>query len=378
MTPIHSSKRPKAAEALLQASFLLLTVFTCSGVLVLLGSYLTNAVWGYSLLKHADDLGELSDKQFVGFKVTQVFYSLGTFVLPAIIFLQFFRIKAVEFWGLNKQDGWKTYALVALLWVVVYPFINWTHEINAAIDFEALGGLGESLKETASGANEATERMLNTRNVGAFVLNLLIVGLLPALGEEMLFRGVVQKLFIQWSRNGHIAIWVSAILFSAMHLQFDGFIPRTLLGAIFGYVFWWTGNLKLTIFMHFVNNATMVVLAFAFGTDISIAEPEDMGWALGISSLLLSLPILYIVYRSSRVKSLKVLRHENNITWVKLYETMNVYRANILHDSLREQGYNAVMVNKNDSAYGTFGAVELYVPDYERESAQLRINEIGL
>jgi hypothetical protein len=94
------------------------------------------------------------------------------------------------------------------------------------------------------------------------VFNLVLVAIIPAIGEELVFRGVLQKLFGEWTKNKFMGIWISAILFSAMHLQFYGFIPRMLLGALLGYSLLWTGSIWIPILGHFVNNAFAVLLTY--------------------------------------------------------------------------------------------------------------------
>nr|WP_256471379.1 CPBP family intramembrane glutamic endopeptidase [Solitalea agri] len=101
-------------------------------------------------------------------------------------------------------------------------------------------------------------------NLNQLWLNLFMMAVLPAIGEELLFRGVAQRLFIDTFKNANAGIWVAAIVFSALHFQFYGFLPRMLLGVLFGYLFYWSGNIWLAVFAHFVNNATVVVFSYLF------------------------------------------------------------------------------------------------------------------
>ena len=106
---------------------------------------------------------------------------------------------------------------------------------------------------------------------------MLIIALIPAFGEELLFRGLIQKgLFKSWG-NIHLAIWLSAFLFSALHLQFLGFIPRFLIGGLLGYLFFWSGSIWLPILAHFVNNATAVLLSFMINKGVINKELEEIG-----------------------------------------------------------------------------------------------------
>jgi hypothetical protein len=97
---------------------------------------------------------------------------------------------------------------------------------------------------------------------------------LPAIGEELLFRGVLQKLIQKMTGSSHWAIWITATLFSALHLQFFGFLPRLLLGALFGYLLEWTGTLWLPILAHFINNASGVIVFFITGEGLESDKPD--------------------------------------------------------------------------------------------------------
>ncbi len=133
------------------------------------------------------------------------------------------------------------------------------------------------------------------------MLNILIVALLPAIGEELLFRGCLQQLLVEWTKKPHLSIFIAAALFSAIHFQFLGFVPRMLIGAFLGYLFYWSGNLWYAIIGHFVNNALQVVgYYFAQGTN-SNADLKAID-SLPPSSILLGTAIfsgtLYLFYKN--------------------------------------------------------------------------------
>ena len=124
-----------------------------------------------------------------------------------------------------------------------------------------LASLEEMMRQMEESAKVLTERFLNTSSVGMMLVNLLVMALLPAVCEEMMFRGWLQRVLGK-SVNYHTAIWVSAFVFSAIHFQFYGFIPRMLIGAALGYLYYYTGSLWAPIVAHFTNNAAAVVTAF--------------------------------------------------------------------------------------------------------------------
>jgi hypothetical protein len=125
-----------------------------------------------------------------------------------------------------------------------------------------LSGVEQWMKQSEQLADKVTKLFLITNSSGVWLVNLLVMALLPALGEEMLFRGLIQRYMIGLTRNTHAAIWITACIFSAFHLQFYGFIPRLLLGALLGYLFVWSGNLWVPVLVHFINNALGVSIYY--------------------------------------------------------------------------------------------------------------------
>lgn len=366
-------------EALFQLSLVILTMLTGGFILVWLGSYITAHFWGFSLFRQTP-VADLNPEQMLGFRVIQVFYALGAFLLPPLVFVKALRLNATQFLGLNRHSNWMKFLFVGLIWALFYPFVSWMHELNSSINLESFGTAGELALEKVNEADTLTEMMMTMPSFSMLLLNLFIVGLVPAITEEFFFRGLLQRLFQTWMRNGHIAVWISAILFSSIHMQFDGFIPRVLLGALFGYFLLWTGNLKLSIFAHFLNNSAMVVLSYLFQHGYINIDPEaEFGWMLGSLSLLISIPLLIAFYRMSRTEALKVLANkEGEVNWVKIYDSHDLIASTILKDKLVDEGYQAIIINKKDTAYGTFGSVEVYVPSYEVESALARLKEWNL
>jgi membrane protease YdiL (CAAX protease family) len=123
-----------------------------------------------------------------------------------------------------------------------------------------------------------TEYLINFQSFGQFFVALVVVGVFAAVGEEILFRGLLQNLLFKVTKNAHVAIWVAAIIFSAIHLQFYGFFPRVLLGALFGYLYLWSGKLSIAILAHFLHNGLSLVIAYIASQQIGglNLSPEQM------------------------------------------------------------------------------------------------------
>ena len=169
-----------------------------------------------------------------------------------------------------------------------------------------MAGFEAKIKAMEESAAKMTEAFLNVKTIGGLFANLLIVAVLPAIGEEFLFRGVLLKLFKEWTKNKHAAVLISAFLFSAVHFQFYGFLPRFLLGVLFGYLFVWSKNIWIPVTVHFINNGLAVVLYyFMHGTDL-YEKADTFGTdAVTMPSVLFSVLftgiLLYLFHKQSKI-----------------------------------------------------------------------------
>ena len=127
--------------------------------------------------------------------------------------------------------------------------------------------------------------------------------------EEFLFRGALQRIIGKWTYNHHIIIWSAAIIFSTFHMQFFGFLPRMLLGAYFGYLLYWTRNIWIPVFAHFVNNAIAVISM----SDASLKDNEFITGDISTQNLLpytiVAIVALFFFVRCCR--KLKIIRSSN-------------------------------------------------------------------
>ena len=135
-----------------------------------------------------------------------------------------------------------------------------------------------------------------------------MIAIIPSVGEELFFRGLLQRLFSEWFRNVHIAIFVTSFLFAAIHMQFYGFLPRMMLGILLGYLFYWTGSIWIPVFAHFLNNGSAVILSFLINRGTISSGYEDFGATENLfliaSSILFTGGLLYLVYRTGKHQSM--------------------------------------------------------------------------
>ena len=192
---------------------------------------------------------------------------------------------------------------------VALPLINWLAELNKQMSLpEAFREIEIWMQESEARLEVLTEAYTKGTSIGVLLLNLFVVAFMAALSEELFFRGILQKVAIECTRNKHVGVWLAAIIFSAFHLQFYGFIPRMLMGAFLGYLFVWSGSLWPSILAHFVNNGMAVLLIWlsnrgAIGSDADKVgiQPGDWIYAAGSAALVvLSLSAVYFIERKRK------------------------------------------------------------------------------
>ena len=226
---------------------------------------------------------------------------LGTFVFSSFFLAYLFSDDAVTYLKIKLGISWKIAIWIVVSMIVVLPFLNFTVFVNEAMKLpEWMKPLEEWMMASEAEIKEFTDTILSYNNWVDLVQNLIVVALMAALGEELLFRGVLQNVFGKKIRNQHIIIWAVAILFSAIHLQFYGFIPRMLMGAYFGYLLYYTRSIWAPILAHFANNAFVVLVTYKSSgisgqTDFDTIGTGQYWWLALISFIFWAFCLLKIV-----------------------------------------------------------------------------------
>ncbi len=245
-------------------------------------------------------------------KYLQAFYSVGLFVFPPLMIAYFFHGKVGEFLKTDKRPFPLSVIIVGLIMVSALPLINYMMILNESISFPPmLKGLEGQLKSIENQTQELSKSFLIANTFSVYLANMFVMAIIPAFGEELLFRGVFQRLFKEWTRNIHVAIWLTAFIFSALHFQFYGFIPRMVLGALFGYLLYWSGNLWIPIIAHFVNNAIAVTV---FYLNSPIAEKVDKigaSKAISIELMASTIVLTLLIYIFIRIEKESLQKNPN-------------------------------------------------------------------
>ncbi len=241
-------------------------------------------------------------------KYLQIVQSIGLFIIPPFILSYIFTLKNQSFLSLERTPQIRSLILVPIAIILSIPAINFFAELNSWIVFpKFLSDLEQAFKSSEENAQRITEIFLSVDSISGLLMNLFMMALIPAIGEELLFRGVFQKLFTAAFKNHHIGILISAILFSAIHMQFYGFFPRMFLGMLFGYLLVWSKSMWLPMLAHFVNNGFIVTASY-FTAKNSLSEGiEDVGSTLdtmiyALYSFILISGIFYFIYRKENGK----------------------------------------------------------------------------
>ena len=275
--------------------FILLVVFGA-----VFGSVLASAV---ALLSH----GSLSD--VANLRIAQICSQVVGFVMPPLFYAALVKEKPLDYLGFKKMP------VIALLGVVamftVLPFNSLVTEWNESFTLpESMAGLEEYFRMVQDMADDLMKKFLDVETVGGLVTNILMIAALAAIGEELLFRSVIQPFMIRICRNAFVGILVTSVLFSAMHFEFYGFIPRIILGIMLGYMFYITGSIWSSMLMHFVNNATIVVLYYLNFNKIIELDVENFGSSENVFMIIGSVVVtlaIFVVYRRFIKRNLKTL-----------------------------------------------------------------------
>lgn len=190
----------------------------------------------------------------------QLVQFISLFLVPAIICARLFSHNSKQYLGL-RAPSINMYFLVGIaIMLLSLPFVNLLGQLNQSIPLPK--DLAEWMKKQEDEAARTIKALLSRRTVGDLILNIFFIAGLAAVGEELLFRGLVQRILSRLFKSAFAGILVAAIIFSAMHMQFYGFFPRLILGIVLGYIYWYSGSLWVAMLAHFVYDAFLIVLVY--------------------------------------------------------------------------------------------------------------------
>jgi membrane protease YdiL (CAAX protease family) len=270
--------------------------------IIIIGNFIAAAIimasFGMDTLLDVSRLNISSGAALKGLWILQL---IGT-TLPLLISPIFFSYIVVrepeDYLKTSFHFPWMLIVVVFLTMILSSPLMEFVGNINQNMN------LPQWMRDEENLLQKASDGMLQMKTIWSMFFNLIFIGLITAIAEEFLFRGCLQTIFMRWMKNKHVAIWVTAILFSAFHMEFLGFLPRLLLGLFFGYFVAWSGSIWPAIWAHFVNNGTVVVLTYLYQHKLINLNPDNQqvfNYAGYIISFVITLLLLF-AYRYVSVK----------------------------------------------------------------------------
>lgn len=229
---------------------------------------------------------------------SQMFYTLVFTFFTPWFYLKVIANKKPSDLSTNKSIDLSMLGVTAVA-TFAFMFVNsYLVEWNQSWTFpEFMSGFEQWARSLEEELAATTEKFTTFDNFGQFLVGFVAIAVLPGIGEEFLFRGVLQKNLQKWFKNQHIAIWVAAFLFSAIHMQLFGLVPRMVLGAIFGYLYVWSGNLWYPILAHATNNGIGVLIAYLANIgviEMDIDETESIPFIYSILGLLVFAGLMFV------------------------------------------------------------------------------------
>ncbi|MGX5818090.1 CPBP family glutamic-type intramembrane protease [Chitinophaga lutea] len=253
---------------------------------------------GYTMIEALDPAVAANGRALFAVKITQFFYTLTAFLLPAWIMALLLYPRPAEFLGLTKAPKVEQLGLALLALLCAIPFVGLAAEWNETWP------LGEYFRTMEKMAAQQTRIILNMPDAASLIENLVLIALLPAVCEEFFFRGVIQRIVSKWTRNGWVGAIIAGAIFSLIHFQMLTFMPRWVLGFVIGAVFFSSGNLWLCIAAHFLNNGLQVVLVYLYQARMIeydvLREQDHVPAVYGIAGAVLCGILLWRLHNSAR------------------------------------------------------------------------------
>lgn len=226
----------------------------------------------------------------------------GFILMPWILIKYFYKGSLEDFSGPKMNS----FMVVLAIFITIFfmgvnaPFIDWNQHVKLP---EFLSGLEQKLRTMEDLLARTSEFITQFQNVGQLILGIIVVAIIPGIGEEIVFRGLVQNHVYRISKNIHVAIWVGALLFSLFHLQFYGLVPRMMLGALFGYLYYFSGNIVYPMIAHFVNNGFTLIMLYLYQNgkvEFNIESTEALPWPQIILSTVITF-VFIVIFRKKAI-----------------------------------------------------------------------------
>ncbi|MBW4890104.1 CPBP family intramembrane metalloprotease [Mucilaginibacter sp. HMF5004] len=265
----------------------------------LLGFAVVFVLYGTNTLTEITHFNTSASHVISGLWIIQVLGGTIPLFLTPVIFAKYI-VKQPQFYLKNTfKVSPVFFVTVFAIMIVSSPLMDFLVTLNQKMVLpQSLNWLQQWMREKEDAAQKATQALTQFKTIWDMLLALLIMGLLTAVAEEFLFRGGIQGIFTRWTKNAHAGIWISAILFSAFHVEFFGFLPRMMLGVGFGYFVYYSGSIWTAVLGHFINNGSVVIITYLFQQKIIGFDPDSSHYNYIITTLSLIFTVfLFFIYQ---------------------------------------------------------------------------------
>jgi uncharacterized protein len=280
------------------------------GAGLVIGGLVSAGLWvamtGRPLLAMSSDI--LNPKYYNAIMSIQAISTFLMFFLPVYFFAVICYRNPTKFLGFNTNINIKQILLVLVILILTFPLSGALAELNKIIPIPKNWEVYFKAKEAERAAQEAA--LININTFSRYILSMIIIGLLPAIFEEVCFRGGIQNILMRWFKGPWIAIILTAIIFSAVHVSYYGFLVRFALGIALGLVFYFSGSLWLNILFHFLFNGiqvTAMYVATMQGVKASKDIEENFPMWAGIIAL------VFIIYAFIHFRKISLEQQEKYV-----------------------------------------------------------------
>jgi membrane protease YdiL (CAAX protease family) len=274
--------------------YLLITLFVgiiFSGLALILAGLLIEG--NLSIVLQADG----SQSSVASLRLVQAGTHIGMFVLPPFIYARLSGINVLKYLNLHRLPSARHILMMVAVLILSIPLIGLLNYWNSFMELpEWLSGMENWMREMEDNNKHITEMILLSDKPMSYGANLFVIALLPAIGEELVFRGILLRVFSRFMQNIHLNIIFVAFLFSALHLQFYGFLPRFALGVLLGYLLYWSGSMLLPMLMHFIFNGITITAYFLYARDNTSQNPDDFNLTDSSFTLVINVVFLALAF----------------------------------------------------------------------------------
>lgn len=280
-------------------------------VISLIGMGILSAMTGISMFDVANmsKWNNTNPKMLTYVRGMLLLQFLGLFVIPSLLFAYFSDPRPLHYLGIKKPIKPIYWVLAIASLIIAIPLVEYTGLVNRQVSF---GGLQKWIQGMEDEALQQIKFLLGKRTAGELITNIIFISLFAGIGEELFFRGVLQRLFIKAFRNPWAGIIITAFLFSALHVQFFGFIPRFLLGILLGAAYWYSGSLLTAIAAHFFYDTFFIILAFFQPQIIDDREGTMFNGSIQIIMALVSAALVALI--------IWLMKKNSSITYQEVYK----------------------------------------------------------